>query len=44
MLTKPWRDPARYREAKLREAVVEYGLALDFMKKGFVRNTAGKAF
>jgi hypothetical protein len=43
-LAKPWRDLERYRELRLREAVIEARLALEFLEEGLVRNAAGKAF
>ncbi|MEZ0318806.1 MAG: PaREP1 family protein, partial [Pyrobaculum sp.] len=44
VLTKPWRDLARYKEARLKEAVLEAELALEFLEEGLVRNAAEKAF
>ncbi|ABP50150.1 MAG: PaREP1 family protein [Pyrobaculum arsenaticum] len=44
ILTKPWRDPARYREARLKEAALECKLALEFLEEGLLRTAAGKAF
>ncbi|MGB9705880.1 MAG: PaREP1 family protein [Pyrobaculum sp.] len=44
VLAKPWRDPGRYREARMREAEIECRLALEFLSGGLVRNAAGKAF
>ncbi|MEZ0318760.1 MAG: PaREP1 family protein [Pyrobaculum sp.] len=43
-MAKPWRDLARYKEARLREALVEAQLASEFLEEGLVRNAAGKAF
>jgi len=43
-LTKPWRDIESYRQARLKEALVEARLALEFLEDGLVRNAAGKAF
>ncbi len=44
MLVRPWLDLARYREARLKEALIEARLALEFLGDGLVRNAAGKAF
>ncbi|AFA39689.1 Archaeal PaREP1/PaREP8 family [Pyrobaculum oguniense TE7] len=44
VLSKPWRDLEKYREARLREAQVEINLALEFLEDGLIRNAAGKAF
>lgn len=41
-LTKPWIDPGRYREDRLKEVVYEAELALKFLSDGLVRNAAGK--
>jgi len=41
-LPKP--DDERYVEARLLEALVEAGLALEFLERGLTRNAAGKAF
>lgn len=43
-LEKPWRDPAKYLEGRLMEAVYEAELALKFLEAGMYRNAAGKAF
>ncbi|AFA40252.1 Archaeal PaREP1/PaREP8 family [Pyrobaculum oguniense TE7] len=43
-LVRPWLDLARYREARLKEALIEARLALEFLDDGLVRNAAGKAF
>ena len=43
-LVKPWLDLARYREARLKEALMEARLALEFLGDGLVRNAAGRAF
>ena len=42
--TKPWKDIESYRQARLREALVEARLSLEFLEDGLVRNAAGKAF
>jgi len=44
VLAKPWRDLAKYREARLREAILEARLALEFLEDGLIRNAAGKIF
>lgn len=41
---KPWRDLELYKSARLKEALVEAKLALEFLRDGLVRNAAGKAF
>jgi len=43
-LTRPWRDIESYRQARLKEALVEARLALEFLEDGLIRNAAGKAF
>ena len=43
MLAKPWRDLEKYRELRLREALAEAQLGLEFLEGGLVRNAAGKA-
>jgi hypothetical protein len=43
-LEKPWRDPQKYLEGRLMEAVYEADLALRFLEAGLYRNAAGKAF
>ncbi|ABO09429.1 PaREP1 family protein [Pyrobaculum calidifontis] len=42
--TKTWKDIESYRQARLREALVEARLSLEFLEDGLVRNAAGKAF
>jgi Archaeal PaREP1/PaREP8 family. len=44
VLAKPWRDLEKYRELRLREALAEAQLGLEFLEGGLVRNAAGKAF
>lgn len=44
IIAKPWRDPTRYKEARLKEAVLECKLALEFLERELLRNAAGKAF
>ncbi|MEM1597397.1 MAG: PaREP1 family protein [Pyrobaculum sp.] len=44
LLAKPWRDLSKYKEARLREAMVEAQLAVEFLEEGLLRNAAGKAF
>ncbi|MGC8972923.1 MAG: PaREP1 family protein [Thermoproteus sp.] len=43
-LPKPWLDPARYKEVRLKEALYEAEIAERFLETGLVRNAAGKAF
>jgi len=43
VLAKPWRDLEKYRELRLREALAEAQLGLEFLEGGLVRNAAGKA-
>lgn len=43
-LEKPWRDPEKYLDGRLTEALYEAELALKFLEAGVYRNAAGKAF
>jgi len=43
-LEKPWRDPEKYLEGRLSEAMYEAELALRFLEAGLYRKAAGKAF
>jgi len=45
-IEKPLPKPSdeKYVEARLLEALVEAGLALEFLERGLTRNAAGKAF
>lgn len=43
-LPKPGRDKLGYASARVLEALVEGILALEFLKHGYTRNAAGKAF
>jgi len=43
-LPKPQRDPVGYAAARVLEALLESLLALRFLKEGYTRNAAGKAY
>jgi HEPN domain-containing protein len=43
-LEKPWRDPGKYLDGRLTEALYEAELALKFLEAGVYRNAAEKAF
>ena len=43
-LPKPTRDPTGYAAARTLEAILESLLALEFLRRGYTRNAAGKTF
>lgn len=43
-LPKPSRDPLGYASARTLEAILEALLALEYIREGYTRNAAGKAF